>query len=91
MMGTWYEYMYRTPGLDDFNTVNVLSSIGVTSVSGLSTPVIAANWTVSFLVKVPAQNCVGLFTQANVTTDSRFIGTSWLPGQANSGERENCF
>ena len=52
MMGTWYEYMYRTPGLDDFNTVNVLSSIGVTSVSGLSTPVIAVNWTVSFLVKL---------------------------------------
>jgi hypothetical protein len=75
--------MYRTPGIDDFNTVNTYTPLG--HVNG-PPQAVALSWKVSFLLMVPSQACVGIFAQSNYTVTGKKNGVTWRPGAQTSGE-----
>ncbi|XP_055347107.1 uncharacterized protein LOC129594438 [Paramacrobiotus metropolitanus] len=78
--GVWYEYSAYTPGIIDYNCINVFTPLGAQN--GMSAPY---NWTISFLMKTPNPICVGICLVANVTADGKEAAAAWFPDFTGSG------
>lgn len=67
--GIWYEYLYRTPGVDDINAKDHYDFVGCYQDYGISKA--AVNWTLAYYLVAPGQPCVGIQGIMNITSDGR--------------------
>ncbi|GAV06822.1 hypothetical protein RvY_16743 [Ramazzottius varieornatus] len=88
MAGTWYEYMYVTPGIDDANAVNTYTVLGTRTKNPL---VVAMEWRSQSLVfnlkPTEPYSCFPIFQTADFTGTGMKLSEAWRTSTATNSSK----